>query len=64
MNSIKEICDISCCPICGSNISHLSQSFLFSCKNCSWKGFDDRLLTKVKYTKNQRKYKIQKINAS
>jgi len=61
MNSIKEICSVSCCPICGSDIKHVRQSFLFSCQNCSWTGFDDNLITKIKYTKNQRKYKLLKI---
>jgi protein-arginine kinase activator protein McsA len=61
MNSIKEICSITCCPICGSDVKHVRQSFLFSCQNCSWTGFDDNLITKIKYTKNQRKYKLLKI---
>ena len=61
MNSIKEICSVSCCPICGSDIKHVRQSFLFSCQNCSWTGFDDRLITKIKYTKIQRKSKLLKI---
>jgi protein-arginine kinase activator protein McsA len=61
MNSVKDICRVSCCPICGSDIKHVRQSFLFSCQNCSWKGFDDNLITKIKYTKDQRKSKLLKI---
>lgn len=61
MNSVKDICSVHCCPICGSNIKHVRQTFIFSCQNCSWKGFDDSLITKIKYAKDQRKNKLLKI---
>ena len=61
MNSVKEICSVSCCPLCGSNIKHVRQTFIFSCQNCAWVGAEDILITKIKYTKDQRKNKLLKI---
>lgn len=60
MNSIK-ICNVFCCPICGSNIKHVRYIFIFSCQNCAWVGLNDNLITKIKYIKDQRRNKLLKI---